>query len=372
MPGRETKWDPADVHRAGHYPVSSAAYERPSLQTLGRHHATDAQMNGQLTPAVPSTRERLPGHLPYHSPDDRRQTRAPVSYSADPSSYTSVFPFANAAPRETMHLFNPGFSHRASHQQLDYHPGTADAFLPSQPRILLPSYNADMPLHPGEHNMHTPGRTAYPSHTPSYPHEPGKSLPASLHTVADSANHNGHESRGQGPKGTSYEMSLPHASQADPRNPAPYPMPNSTCMSAPESRALVPLDTGLQQPPQEPTRSNHTHSWPAPGKPGDAAPSDNAGAHAAPERWRKRLSDTSQVSRASEMMSPESDASNDTGSRYSSSKASRAPFTEQARRETGATRKTGACIRCRLQRSRVSSYPPPGRLDNARLATTPC
>ena len=38
-------------------------------------------------------------------------------------------------------------------------------------------------------------------------------------------------------------------------------------------------------------------------------------------------------------------------------KKTRAAFSEDARRETGETRKTGACIRCRFQRSRVSVFP---------------
>ncbi|MBE3044791.1 hypothetical protein IMZ48_19975 [Candidatus Bathyarchaeota archaeon] len=76
-----------------------------------------------------------------------------------------------------------------------------------------------------------------------------------------------------------------------------------------------------------------------------------------PHRERKRRqSECLKTERAFEEQSPESDEMDERAS-LQNSKKPRAAFSEEARRETGVTRKTGACIRCRIQRSRVRTPP---------------
>lgn len=64
---------------------------------------------------------------------------------------------------------------------------------------------------------------------------------------------------------------------------------------------------------------------------------------------------------------PGPDAGDEPSSRKKNQKKQRGAFSAEARQETSETRKTGACIRCRIQRARVRSILSPPSLQSRRL-----
>lgn len=337
------------------HPISPTGHGRPLPQYVDSRLANGVELYGQPGPAIPSPEERQQGHVTYGGHDGRSHLQGSTNNNTPPP-YIEIHPAMNADTRAETHTIRSSFGQEPIHpdentQAHNSGPGAAEQYLPPNPGMSAPGHTVDMTLYPSGPHMNTAGRQPNPSIVPPYTHAPAESLPAPLHHFAVTAHPSGHASQGQGLEGgyNDYQFSAvrsPHFGYgASPQ----YPMPGSASIDTSGFRTNLPPEFGHQRPSQSLPVSDPTH----PQQVQIRDPTGESHAHHRPERWNKRPSQSCLTERPSAQSSPGSDTSSGPVSR--NHKKPRAPFSEEARRETGATRKTGACIRCRIQRSRVSA-----------------
>lgn len=382
--------DPAVV---GNYPQ----YSVPITSKEALEAASGIVSRGPARQAPPGRAEVFSGHsapadgrlaydtAPYGQP--RSIATSPgAGYQGGPSGPPSAERDVRSDPGAPLHgssphqLLGPQYT-MSSKQQMDFrspslalrdrpHPqgpvpqyhvldsGPPGHYIPEDTRIPAPAGAQDMTVYPSGLQTHGPPGELDVSVEPAYPHPAGGSPHPPIYQFSGAAQSNEQAVHPQDFEGQcNYSFSPNGAPQFGLRPPPQYSMADLAPQSSLSPQSYrPPLGFTYQQPSQD-------IGTPDPQYQQQALVRGHAGKYEeVPHGARDAdLSDIPHVVSSSgrAKRGTEPDAGHEPVSRPKSQQKQRGALSPEARHETSATRRTGACIRCRIQRARVGSIPSP-------------
>lgn len=315
--------------------------------------ADGTQLNGSSPTMVPFPADGCESNLdlPSHDRQGRGSGPEPSTHGSNTQSLMSHH--VSVDPR----LVRSDLGHRQANPEINsqsdsFSSGASQRYLSSNTALSAPG-DVDIALYSSPLDSQTASGQANASLDSAYSQTAGMSLQTPLHHFPISTQIHGQEDHTQA-LGSGYNCSFSpaHAPQFGLEPSAQYAISGSSSLEPIAHEASVPLPTsGHSQPARYLPTSDLAYQQQAQSK-GKASEADGS----ADGGRKRKKSKNPNMEVTSESESLEFDGGDERGSRPPG-KQSRRKFSTDARRETAETRKTGACIRCRLQRSRVSIHP---------------
>ncbi|KAL2113315.1 hypothetical protein VUR80DRAFT_4640 [Thermomyces stellatus] len=289
--------------------------------------------------------------LPSHDRQGRGSGPEPSTHGSNTQSLMSHH--VSVDPR----LVRSDLGHRQANPEINsqsdsFSSGASQRYLSSNTALSAPG-DVDIALYSSPLDSQTASGQANASLDSAYSQTAGMSLQTPLHHFPISTQIHGQEDHTQA-LGSGYNCSFSpaHAPQFGLEPSAQYAISGSSSLEPIAHEASVPLPTsGHSQPARYLPTSDLAYQQQAQSK-GKASEADGS----ADGGRKRKKSKNPNMEVTSESESLEFDGGDERGSRPPG-KQSRRKFSTDARRETAETRKTGACIRCRLQRSRCVMDP---------------
>lgn len=345
--------------------VGSGQGLRGRVGVFSRHHgpldsrlADGAEFSTQPGTMVPLSGDGYEGNLNFSSHVGHGGGPTPEPSTHGTNTPSLINPHATLNPRsgQEMGSVRSNFAHGHSHQEQSSQPDHLGSVAPEHympPNTAISAAgDMDMALYPNALHAHPVSGQVSASLEPAYPHASGASVQPLLHPFPATVQPTGQGGHGQ-TLDAGYDYSFPpaRAPQFGLETASQY------AMSDPSSMNPMTHQAGMPPPTFGHSRLSRDFATADSLYPQQARTERHPGEDDPRHRERKRRQSKSPKSEeSSEKQSPESDETEERALSSQISKKPRAPFTKEARAETGATRKTGACIRCRIQRSRVRTF----------------
>lgn len=315
-----------------------------NLWPLDNRVADGTQLSGPPGTMVPFSGDGYGSNFnfPSHDRQDGVFGPEPSTHGSNTQSLMSPHLVMDSRIGQGTRLVRSDFGHNQANQELhppsnDFDSGPSEHYLPSNTAISAPGH-VDMTLYARSlHSQPNPGQ-ANISLESAYSHAPAAPLQNPLHHLTVSTQtyeQGGHSQALEG--GYNNSFSSTHASQFGLEGSTQYPIASSSSLepiSVPQpARNLAICDPTYQQHGQTKGKAKEPNDSPLGGQ----------------KRKQPKSPKTEGTSESEALVLDDCD---ERGSRPPG-KLPRRRFSDGSRRQTAETRKTGACIRCRIQRSRV-------------------